>query len=73
MREKEATVVVDRYKYIDLFPCNENELKGMKYKVSIYSRLCLVESPVIIFLRLIESKFQRICRTELQFGLEKFG
>ena len=35
MKEKEATAVIDRYKYIDLFPCGENELKGMKYKVSV--------------------------------------
>ncbi|KAI6649345.1 Cleavage stimulation factor subunit 3 [Oopsacas minuta] len=32
MKEKEATAVVDRYKYLDLYPCAENELKVMKYR-----------------------------------------
>ena len=34
MKEREATAVIDRYKYLDLYPCQENELKVVKYKVT---------------------------------------
>lgn len=37
MKEREATAVIDRYKYIDLYPCQENELKVVKYKVTLIS------------------------------------
>ena len=29
---KECTLMVDRYKYFDLLPCNQNELKAIGYK-----------------------------------------
>ena len=42
------------------------------YLFMIYSQLRLIEPPVNRFHRLIGSKFDRIYRTELQFGLQYF-
>ena len=42
------------------------------YLITKYSQLRLIEPPVNRFHRLIGSKFHRIYRTELQFGLQYF-
>ena len=31
---KETALIIDRYKYIDLFPCAQSELKSLGYRVS---------------------------------------
>lgn len=31
---KETALLIDRYKYLDLLPCSENELRAIGYMVS---------------------------------------
>jgi len=30
---KETALIIDRYKYLDLFPCTQSELKSLGYRV----------------------------------------
>lgn len=32
---KETALLIDRYKYMDLYPCSQMELKALGYRVSI--------------------------------------
>lgn len=34
---KETALLVDRYKFMDLYPCSASELKALGYKVSFYT------------------------------------
>lgn len=34
---KETALLVDRYKFMDLYPCSSIELKALGYKVSVFS------------------------------------
>ena len=31
--ERETALLIDRYKYLDLFPCSQTELRSLGYKV----------------------------------------
>ena len=40
---KETSLLVDRYKYLDLYPCTNQELRAMDYQVlteSLFRLLC---------------------------------
>ena len=32
--DKETALLIDRYKYIDLYPCSQTELRSLGYKVN---------------------------------------
>eukprot|EP00057_Strongylocentrotus_purpuratus_P005524 XP_003731164.1 PREDICTED: cleavage stimulation factor subunit 3 [Strongylocentrotus purpuratus] len=36
-KDRETSLLVDRYRYLDLFPCNPSELKALGYKVNRHS------------------------------------
>ena len=52
---KETSLLVDRYKYLDLYPCTNQELRAMDYQVtygfkvmsSLYSFRCTAFSSTI--------------------------
>lgn len=33
---KETALLVDRYKFMDLYPCSTSELKALGYKVCVF-------------------------------------
>nr|XP_054774359.1 cleavage stimulation factor subunit 3-like [Lytechinus pictus] len=35
-KDRETSLLVDRYRYLDLFPCNPAELKALGYKVVVF-------------------------------------
>lgn len=44
---KDTALLIDRYKYADLFPCSPSELKALGYYVSLLSQTCFCFSPYL--------------------------
>lgn len=61
---KETALLVDRYKFMDLYPCSTSELKALGYKVQI-PLTCLLLLPFLLFLTGFLLRFQDVSRAKL--------
>ena len=56
MEEKDPSLLIDRYKYMDLLPCNVNELRSLGYSPVSLFLLYFLYLLLLLYLHQVFSK-----------------